>query len=394
MDNPLVIEWCEARKTIARFDGYLLRLRILAFSSFTILFVAAAGITKTKLEDLIVLELILIALALLYFYISVIFILDRYYERMLMIAVNRASRLEAARLDDFKIGLTTEIERGKNGGKGSTLNERISFFLSSTGRMVVFIYAFVFLIILISLTLIIFKTETYFFLSKKYYIAILILLAIFGIFLMNFSFNIMKRPLLEADIRSDVANSPEILTNTDILNCIKNIAQKIELWLENEKKISYLNVICILNGARQFTYDLVIELEKKNILCKISYIKVRATNGMNLLDSIEIDSDNIDKAINENEIALIVDDLVDSGRTLEIVKHYLVSLGYKNLKTAALLNKYDNAVTADFIGFNLKLNKAKMNEIGIEDYWIFGYGMDIYGHYRDIRYIGWIKKFL
>ena len=71
-----------------------------------------------------------------------------------------------------------------------------------------------------------------------------------------------------------------------------------------------------------------------------------------------------------------------------------IGAGACSVKTAVLINKYfdNHYIKADFIGINLGLMKSKLKEMGIKDYWLFGYGMDLDGEYRDIEHIGWIEK--
>ncbi len=65
----------------------------------------------------------------------------------------------------------------------------------------------------------------------------------------------------------------------------------------------------------------------------------------------------------------------------------------KSIKAAVLINKYIGShVNADFIGLNLGLNKNELITKGIDDYWLFGYGMDLDGQYKDIEHIGWVEK--
>src|ERR1700733_11693083 len=95
-NNNVTSEWKECRDSIARFDGYLFRLRLSAFTVFTLVF--SALVSGSSLKDLEVVfqktDNILFIFAALCTYILAIYMLDRYYERMLMIAVYRASYIE------------------------------------------------------------------------------------------------------------------------------------------------------------------------------------------------------------------------------------------------------------------------------------------------------------
>ncbi|MCB1926745.1 MAG: hypothetical protein KDH17_01790 [Rhodocyclaceae bacterium] len=392
MNDILVSEWKEARHTIARFDGYLLKLRILAASAFSIFLVAAAGVLKLDPTNGHLEELVLVALGLLAFYISVVFVLDRYYERMLMIAVNRASRLEAVRLRGFKIGLTTEIEDGKRGrATRSSFKEALEKYLSSSSEMVTGVYQFVYLAICAGYVFVLFRASFDLASGKGVaYLLAIVFLVILGERLHDFSKKVMLKPLADARRRARVAQSPEILTQSDIESCIKRMSAEIIDWLEQENAKS-LTVICVLNGARKVCDALVGELERNNISCGVFFIKATATHAQRQAKEFSIDYGNISGPSGNRSLALIVDDLVDSGRTLEMLTKYVQERGYGTVKSAALLRKYSEVGRADFIGFDLQLSRDEMARKGIDDYWLFGYGMDYDDYYRHLDYIGWLE---
>ena len=79
---------------------------------------------------------------------------------------------------------------------------------------------------------------------------------------------------------------------------------------------------------------------------------------------------------------LLLDDILDTGRTLYAVSQRLREEGATRVHTAVLLAKdKDRAeeVQADYIGF------------GIEDEFVVGYGLDYKGKYRNLPYVGVLK---
>lgn len=89
---------------------------------------------------------------------------------------------------------------------------------------------------------------------------------------------------------------------------------------------------------------------------------------------------------------LIVDDLVDSGLTLQTLKKEIIRLGAPEVKTAVFIKKYkSHGGPVDFCGIELGLNHKKLAQKGIKDYWLFGYGMDLNGKHRKLDKIGWIE---
>ena len=59
---------------------------------------------------------------------------------------------------------------------------------------------------------------------------------------------------------------------------------------------------------------------------------------------------------------------------------------------AVFIKKYSKTeIEPDFIGFNLDLDRRKLKKCGLSDCWLFGYGFDYYGHYREMEHIGWVE---
>jgi hypoxanthine-guanine phosphoribosyltransferase len=86
---------------------------------------------------------------------------------------------------------------------------------------------------------------------------------------------------------------------------------------------------------------------------------------------------------------LIVDDLVDSGKTLAFLKGRLTGTG--EIKTAVLIRKFgEESGPVDFCGFDLNLDREALAQKGLADYWLFGYGMDLDGAQRELDHIGWV----
>ncbi len=84
-----------------------------------------------------------------------------------------------------------------------------------------------------------------------------------------------------------------------------------------------------------------------------------------------------------NRNVLIVDDIVETGRTLRIVQEEVRRLGPRSVQTVVLLRKTSRApadVPVDFIGFD------------IEDVFVVGYGLDYDGLYRNLPYIGVLRS--
>ncbi|MBQ3107178.1 MAG: hypoxanthine phosphoribosyltransferase [Firmicutes bacterium] len=132
--------------------------------------------------------------------------------------------------------------------------------------------------------------------------------------------------------------------------------------------------ICILKGAVIFMTDLVRAIGtdvKLDFMAVSSYGNSTKSSGV-----VKIVKD-LDTPI-AGENLLIVEDIIDSGRTLKYLKENLESRGPKSIKICTLLDKPARRVVdlkPDYIGFE------------IEDQFIVGYGLDYAEHFRNLPYI-------
>lgn len=85
----------------------------------------------------------------------------------------------------------------------------------------------------------------------------------------------------------------------------------------------------------------------------------------------------------EGKAVIIVEDIVDSGVTLEYLKKYLANRNPKSVEICSLLDKPSGRrcdIQADYIGFT------------VDDRFIVGYGLDYDQRYRQLPYISWINE--
>lgn len=137
-----------------------------------------------------------------------------------------------------------------------------------------------------------------------------------------------------------------------------------------------LLVVCLLRGGLTFTADLTRHLTVPHTLDCMSLssygVGHYATSG-----NVRV---NLDLMTNiEGLNVLLVEDIVDSGRTLAHVLQMLKTREPKSLKVCVLLDKKyrrEVPVEVDYVGFD------------VPDKYVFGYGIDIDEHYRHLRFIG------
>ena len=142
-----------------------------------------------------------------------------------------------------------------------------------------------------------------------------------------------------------------------------------------------LTVIGILRGAVIFMADLVREISP-SVNVVMEFMKA-ASYGASTTSSGKVTiSQGTGIAVKGRNI-LIVEDIVDSGRTLNALKETLLGKNVSSLKIATLLDKPERRVVdidVDYCGFQ------------VPDEFVVGYGLDYNQRYRNLPYIGILKR--
>lgn len=155
---------------------------------------------------------------------------------------------------------------------------------------------------------------------------------------------------------------------------IKEIAEKIMKDYEGKEII----LICILKGSMYFTVDLSKYIKNK---VKIEVIQVSSYGkGTESSGKIEMKLD-LKESIEEKDV-IVVEDIIDTGRTLSYLLEYLKLKNPNSIKLCTLLNKPDRRV------FDVKVD---YNGFNISDKFVVGYGLDHAEYYRNLPYIGYIE---
>ena len=156
------------------------------------------------------------------------------------------------------------------------------------------------------------------------------------------------------------------------------LAQKIMKDYENSTKP--LIVIVILKGSMIFASDLI---KKLDLPLEIEFMKV-SSYGAGTKNSVEIKI-HLDLAREniEQYDRLIIEDIVDSGRTLSRLTQLLKNRNANSVKTCTLLDKPSRRevpFTPDYCGTE------------IEDEFVIGYGLDYDEKYRNLPYVAILKR--
>ncbi len=158
----------------------------------------------------------------------------------------------------------------------------------------------------------------------------------------------------------------DILYDRDtIFERIKDLGQRISTDYRDKN----LLVVGILKGAFIFMADLVREID---IPLELDFMDV-SSYGVSTVSSGEVRIiKDLDYSIREKDV-LIVEDIVDTGLTLQYIKEILGKRGPRSIKICCLLDKPSrrkSSITPEYVGFT------------IPDQFIVGYGLDYAEQYR------------
>lgn len=173
-------------------------------------------------------------------------------------------------------------------------------------------------------------------------------------------------------LKDDVAKV--LISEEEIIQRCKELGKIITADYEGKKPI----MVALLKGSIPFLTELVKYID---LPLEIDYLDVSSYEGTESSGEINIRKD-LDRPVRDKDI-LIVEDIVDTGRTLTTVKQYLYNKGVKDVKVVALLDKKCRRVVemeAEYIGFD------------IPDYFVVGFGLDYNQKYRNLPFVGVLKE--
>lgn len=141
---------------------------------------------------------------------------------------------------------------------------------------------------------------------------------------------------------------------------------------------SEVHLICILKGSVFFMCELV---KRITVPVSMDFMSVSSYgDGTSSSGIVKIAKD-LDETL-EGKNVIVVEDIIDSGRTLSYLLEVLSKRAPKSMKLCTLLDKPDRRVcqvTVDYVGFE------------IPDKFVVGYGLDYAQKYRNLPYIGVVE---
>ncbi len=137
-------------------------------------------------------------------------------------------------------------------------------------------------------------------------------------------------------------------------------------------------LVALLKGSVPFLAELIKHID---LDIEFDFMDVSSYEGTESIGDIKIIKD-LDRSI-RGENVILVEDIIDTGRTLKTVTKLMKDKGAKDVKVVTLLDKPDRRVVeieADYVGFVIP------NEF------VIGYGLDFNQKYRNLPYVGVLKE--
>lgn len=168
-----------------------------------------------------------------------------------------------------------------------------------------------------------------------------------------------------------------MISEEDIQSAVARLAKEIDCDYADAE--GHVLLLAILKGSVVFMGDL---MKRVTIPVEIDFMKVSSYGGgTSTSGHINIHLDLIRRDLDQCHI-IIVEDIIDSGRTLSYLVQYLHNKGAKSVRTCTLLDKPSRrevSFTPDYVGYE------------VEDEFVVGYGLDYDEQYRALPYIGVLR---
>lgn len=159
---------------------------------------------------------------------------------------------------------------------------------------------------------------------------------------------------------------------------LQKVVSKIGRKISEDYKDKNLLLVCVLKGSVMFMSDL---MKYITIPCEIDFLAAESYgDSMNSSGRVKITKDLSTDARGKD--ILLVEDILDSGRTLNKLMQFLLVKDAASVEIATLLDKPSRRV-ADV--------KAKYIGSEVQDQFVVGYGLDFNQKYRNLPFIGVLK---
>ena len=168
-------------------------------------------------------------------------------------------------------------------------------------------------------------------------------------------------------------NFKELISREELDKRIGELAEQIDKdYLGKE-----ITIVCVMRGAVFFAVELTLKMKTK---LKFEFITISSYEGEDNSGEVTLRTD-LRESI-EGKDVLIVEDIIDTGKSMQYLIAHLRSKNPRTLKVCALANKQERReveVPINYLGFEVP-NK-----------YIVGFGFDIDNNYRNLPYVAYLE---
>lgn len=165
-----------------------------------------------------------------------------------------------------------------------------------------------------------------------------------------------------------------LLTEEEVDKRIQEIGEQITRDYQGRQ----VHLVCVLKGGSFFMCELA---KRITVPVSLDFMSVSSYGSDTKSSGVVKIVKDLDESLKDKDV-IVVEDIVDSGRTLSYLLEMLRDRGPKSLRLCTLLDKPERRVTdvkVDYTGFE------------IPDEFVVGYGLDYDQRYRNLPYIGVVE---
>ncbi|MDF0605083.1 hypoxanthine-guanine phosphoribosyltransferase [Neisseriaceae bacterium TC5R-5] len=178
----------------------------------------------------------------------------------------------------------------------------------------------------------------------------------------------------------NIAEARGLINSSDILFSAEEVDAAVDrMALEITEKLSetYPLVLSVMGGAVVFTGQLL-----PRLAFPLDFDYVHVSRYGDKIHGSELVWKQAPKEDVRDRVVLVLDDILDEGETMAAIRDKVMAMGAKQFFSGVFANKLikkDKPITADFIGMD------------VPDRYVFGYGMDVRGAWRNLPAIYALK---
>lgn len=166
-----------------------------------------------------------------------------------------------------------------------------------------------------------------------------------------------------------------LLTEEEVDKKIEELGERITKDYQGKT----VHLVCVLKGGAPFMCELA---KRIKVPVTMDFMSVSSYNSGTVSSGVVSLKKDLDESL-EGKDVIIVEDIIDSGRTLSHLMKMFTARGAKSLKLCTLLDKPERRVVPDVV--------VEYTGFVIPDQFVVGYGLDYDQRYRNLPYIGVVE---